>query len=54
MTEMQQINRAKTFAEIRQIEARAIAAARAKPEGRRRAARLVTSLAALRRGARVA
>jgi hypothetical protein len=50
--QMQQIDRARTFAEIRRIEERISATAQAKPEVRRRAAWPFGTLAARRRGAR--
>jgi hypothetical protein len=49
----QQIDRARTFAEIRRIEERAGKMARAKPEARRRAAWPFGALAARRRRAAV-
>jgi hypothetical protein len=49
----QQMNRAKTFAEIRQIEQRLTKVAQARPEARRRAAWPFGALAARRRRAAV-
>ena len=45
----QQIDRARTFAEIRRIEERVSEMAQARPEARRKAARLFGALAARRR-----
>jgi hypothetical protein len=49
----QQMNRAKTFAEIRRIEQRVTKMAQARPEARRRAAWPFGALAARRRRAAV-
>lgn len=50
--QMQQIDRARTFAEIRRIEARISTAVRAKPRPRHRPAWPFGTLLARRRGAR--